>query len=91
MQVFGATKNLPREERRLVDLAEYALRTGTTRLRTETPESALQLQRLIEEAQATLPPERLKVYFANLLTLYGELEWAKEQVAPIRKLLEAGS
>ncbi len=91
VQVFGANKALPREERRLVDLAEYALRAGTTRLRTETPESAQQLQRLIEEAQATLPPEQLKAYFANLLTLYGELEWAKEQVASIRKLLEAGS
>lgn len=91
VEVFGASKDLPRDEKRLVDLAEYALRAGTTRLRAEAPESALQLQRLIEEAQSTLPPEQLKAYYANLLTLYGELPWAKQHVDSIRKLLEAGS
>ncbi len=90
VQVFGAIQGLPRDEKRLVNLAEYALRAGSTRLTSDVPVSAKQLQELIEAAQATLPPEQLKSYYQSLLTLYGELPWANEHIERIRKLMEAG-
>lgn len=89
--VFGAVEGLAREERRLVNLAEYALQSGSTRLQTEVPESAMQLQRLIEKAEKTLSPEKLPGFYQSLFELYDGLPWAKAHLDRIRNLQATGS
>ncbi len=91
VEVFGAIKDLPRDEQRLLNLAEYALRAGTTRLSSDVPESVAQLQNLIESAEKSMSPEALQAYYQNLLRLYGDVPWAKPQMDRIRKLLTAGN
>lgn len=90
VHIFSGLQALPRDEQRLVALAEYALRSGNTRLTSDTPASALELQRLIEATEADLSGPQLTAFYQNLRVLYGDLPWAQTQIDRIRKLLEAG-
>lgn len=89
--VVSAADDLSRDQQRLLELASYAVQAGATRLETGPPASAMQLQNLIESAEKSLPPERLQVYYQNLLELYGEMPWAKPHLDRIRKILAGGS
>lgn len=89
MAVFGPQAELSRDDRRLVRLAEYALRVGASNLEKETPAAAAQLQSLIESSEESLPAERLPGFYQDLLSLYGDLPWAKPQMDRIRLKLEA--
>lgn len=91
VQVFGNVENLPRDEQKLVDLAEYALRVGATNVNNEVPEATVQLQKLIEAAEATMPADRLRAFYQDLLSLYGDMPWAKLQMERIRQKMEAGA
>ncbi len=89
--VFGKREDLPRDEQKLVRLAEYAVRAGTTGLPLEVPAAATQLQDLIESTERTLPAEQLPNFYSDLLSLYGDLPWAKPQMDRLREKIEAGS
>ncbi len=87
--VFGAQGDLSREHQKLVRLAEHALRVGAAGLEQKTPVAAVQLQSLVEASEATLAPEQLQKLYRDLLSLYGDLPWAKPQMDRIRERLEA--
>lgn len=89
IDIFGNREELPREEKKLVRLAEYALRAGATSLQKETPAAAVQLQNLIETSEKTMSQENLSHFYYDLLSLYDELPWAKPQMDRIREKLEA--
>ncbi len=87
--IFGPQPELSREDKKLVRLAEHALRVGAAGLEQKTPLAAVQLQSLIEVSEATLTAERLHEFYHDLLALYGDLPWAKPQLDRIRERLEA--
>lgn len=89
ISVFGPQDDLSRDDKKLVRLAEHALRVGATGLGQETPIAATQLQNLIETSEASLAPEKLHEFYRDLLSLYGDLAWAKPQMDRIRERLEA--
>ncbi|MEZ6077180.1 MAG: hypothetical protein R3C56_16385 [Pirellulaceae bacterium] len=89
IDIFGNLEELPRDEKKLVRLADYALRAGATSLQKETPAAAVQLQNLIESSERSMSPENLNRFYYDLLSLYGELPWAKPQMDRIREKLEA--
>jgi serine/threonine protein kinase len=91
VEIFGGQTDLARNDQRLVDLAQYALRVGTTRVKMEVPASAVELQNLISSAEASMTSTQLTAFYRNLINLYGDLPWAKEHIERIRTLLEAGS
>ena len=90
IDIFGNQEELPRDEKKLVRLAEFALRAGATSLQSEPPAAAVQLQNLIEAAEKSMSPTNLSRFYNDLLSLYGELPWAKPQMDRIREKLEAG-
>jgi serine/threonine protein kinase len=90
VEIFGSQTNLSRNDQRLVDLAKYALRVGTTRVKVEAPASAVELQNLISSAEASMTSTQLTTFYQNLINLYGDLPWAKEHIERIRTLLKAG-
>jgi serine/threonine-protein kinase len=90
VEIFGGQTNLSRNDQRLVDLAKYALRVGTTRVKMEVPASAAELQNLISSAEASMTSTQLTTFYQNLISLYGDLPWAKEHIERIRTLLKAG-
>ena len=53
------------------------------------PAAAVQLQNLIEAAEKSMSPTNLSRFYNDLLSLYGELPWAKPQMDRIREKLEA--
>lgn len=89
IDIFGNLEELPRDEKKLVRLADYALRAGATSLQKETPAAAVQLQNLIESSEKSMSPANLSRFYYDLLSLYGELPWAKPQMDRIREKLEA--
>lgn len=89
ISVFGSQDDLSRDNQKLVRLAEHALRVGAAGLTQETPVAAVQLQSLIEASEASLAAERLQEFYRDLLSLYGDLPWAKPQMDRIRERLEA--
>lgn len=89
IDIFGNQEDLPRDEKKLVRLADYALRAGATSLQQETPEAAVQLQKLIESSEKSMSPANLRHFYYDLLSLYGELPWAQPQMDRIREKLEA--
>lgn len=89
MAVFGPQAELSRDDKKLIRLAEYALRVGASNLEKEAPAAAGQLQSLIESSEASLPSEQLHGFYQDLLSLYGDLPWAKPHMDRIRLKLEA--
>jgi hypothetical protein len=86
--VFGSLEDLPPNEKRLVSLAEFALRSGARPKDDVVPAAALQLQSLIQSAESSLSGASLRACYQNLLTLYGDKMWAAEQMDRIRQKLE---
>ncbi len=91
VEVFGKAKDLSREEKKFVDLAKYAIRTGASNALEKVPEAAMQLQKLIEAAEASMAPDKLSSYYQDLISLYGDTPWAKQQMDRVRNKLETGS
>lgn len=89
IDVFGKLEELPRDDRKLVRLADFALRAGATSLQHEPPAAAVQLQKLIDTAEESMSSANLSRFYDDLLSLYGELPWAKPQMDRIREKLEA--
>ncbi len=90
IDIFGNQEELPRDEKKLVRLADYALRAGATGLQQETPAAAIELQKLIETSEQSMSPAKLNQFYNDLLSLYGDLSWAQPQMDRIRGKLDAG-
>lgn len=87
VDVFGERADLPRDEKKLVRLAEYALKSGERVAKDSQPVAAEQLEKLIESAEESLTAEQLQPYYENLLLLYGDKPWAAGQMERLRKNL----
>jgi serine/threonine-protein kinase len=89
VNVFQAVPELPRDEQKLVSLAEHALKAGAPPELEQISEATKQLTSIIQTAESTLTVEQLDSFYADLLLLYGDKSWAAEQVNRIRERLAA--
>lgn len=88
LAIFGSLGNLPKNEQRYVELIRYASEAKRASTGTEVPEAARQLEKLIQSAEKSLSEEALNTYYRNLVYLYGDKNWATEQLKRIRLKLE---
>lgn len=88
LAVFSQAEELPRDEARLVELAQFAMNLGNQRERL-TPVAVAQLEELIQNAEQELAGTALQAYYQNLVMLYGEKPWAKEQLKRLSEKLES--
>lgn len=84
--VYGPLENLDRGEKRLVELVQFAQAMGI-RPERKIPIATIQLTTLIQSAEKSLTGKVLTDYYENLLLLYDDKPWAKEQLDRIRKRL----
>ncbi|MEM7475972.1 MAG: protein kinase [Planctomycetota bacterium] len=87
LKVFGPIQDLSRTEEKLIELAQFALEAGKN-LRVSESKAAVQLQAMIQKSEAALSGEKLDTYYRDLLLLFGDKPWARDQMARIRKKLE---
>jgi serine/threonine protein kinase len=80
---------LDNSDARLLELALYAKNVGTSISLSKDPIAKSQLANLIQTAEKAMSPENLKRFYDNVIVLYGDKPWAKEQIARIRKKMEA--
>lgn len=90
LKVFGPIENLPRDERKLVNLAERALHSGAPVQADQPHAAAVQLEKVIASAEESMPSERLDGFYRNLLLLYNDKPWAEEQMERIRAKVSTG-
>lgn len=76
------------KEGRLVELAQYAKNAGAAINLTKDPIAKAQLDNLIQTAETAMSAENLKRFYNNIVLLYSDKPWAREQIARIRKKLE---
>lgn len=88
LDVFGPLEDLPRQDQRLIELAQFALEMGQSLPKTE-PKAAEQLARLIQSAESSLSGNTLTNYYRDIVLLYGEKPWAAEQINRIQDKLNA--
>lgn len=86
LAVYGALAELSPKERRYINLAEYAARSLSDAKAAKTPAASAQLEKLIRDAEAGLPREKLVNFYRSLIVLYGDKPWAKDPLNRIRKL-----
>lgn len=87
ISLFSIDSNGPSEER-LVELAKYAKNAGNAVNLTKDPMAKAQLENLIQTAESAMSAENLNRFYNNILLLYSDKPWARDQVARIRKKLE---
>lgn len=88
LAVFDQNTEMPRDEARLVELAQFAMNLGNQREKI-TPVAVAQLEELIQNAEEQLVGDALQAYYQSLVVLYGEKPWAKEQLKRLRVKLES--
>lgn len=88
LKVFGPLEDLSRNEQRLVELAQFASEMGQSLDRKESV-AASQLVTLVRSAEASLKGAKLKQYYRDILLLYSDKPWAREQIARIEAKLDA--
>jgi len=86
--VFGKLDGLNRDEKRLVELANYANKVQPT-LKFEIPLATTQLEKLIRSAEAELNGKELNSYYKSLLELYAGKPWAADQLIRIRERINS--
>jgi len=88
LAVYGPLKDLPPREKRYVELVDFALRIGERQVAEDEPPAADELEKLIQSADRSLSGEELSEYYKDLMTLYGDKEWASEQITRLRRKLQ---
>lgn len=88
LSVYGPLKDLPPRENRYVELIDFALRIGERQVADEEPPAADDLEKLIQSADNSLSGDELSEYYKDLMTLYGDKEWAREQISRLRRKLQ---
>ncbi|MCA9131838.1 MAG: serine/threonine protein kinase [Planctomycetales bacterium] len=91
LKVFGSLEDLPRDDQKLVALAEYAVQADGRATKRQVPVAARQLQGVIESAEKNLSAEDLPAYYQDLILLYGDKPWASEHLDRIRNKLREGT
>jgi len=91
LSVFGKLDNLDRNERRLIELAEHAVRSSESVVIQQQSAAKLQLEKLIQSAEKSLSGTSLERYYGDLLLLYADKPWADEQIKRILKKLDGES
>ncbi len=82
--VYGPQLDLSPRDRHLVDLAKHASKRMAESSDKGGISAAEQLAELIDKAQREMPKEQLQDYYRNLIELYGDKPWAREQLQRIR-------
>lgn len=90
VQVFKP-EGLSTSDARLVELAAFAKSTSSTVNLSRDPVAKAQLDELIQIAERSMTQEKLSSLYKNVLLLYADKPWAKDQVARIRKKLDTES
>lgn len=86
-----AIDNLDPQDARLVELATFAKNAATNIPLEKEPRAKVQLQVMIQSAEKSMNPEQLQRFYRNLLELYADKPWAKEQVQIIQERLQSGA
>ncbi len=91
LTVFGKLDKLDGHERKLVELAEYAVRSSESVVIQQQSAAKIQLEKLIQSAEKSLSGKSLESYYRDLLLLYAGKPWADEQIKRILKKLDGES
>lgn len=91
LRVYSGLENLSATERQYVDLIDFAARGGETKQPQQILAATLELEKLIQAADKALTDERRQAYYRDLILLYGDKTWANEQIAMLKKKLDAES
>lgn len=88
ISLFSMDGNLDRNDARLLELAQYAKNAGSAVKIANDPLAKAQLEGMIQNAELAMSSENLKRFYNNVLMLYADKAWAKDQIIRIRKKLE---
>jgi hypothetical protein len=87
IQLFSLER-LSATDARLVELAQHAKQMAASIPIAKDPAAKGQLETLIQAAESSLSTEKLVAFYRNILLLYEDKPWAKDQVARIKQRLE---
>ncbi len=91
LTLFANLDELDRNERRLVELAQFAVRTNESVVIPQQSAAKIQLEKLIQSAEKSLSGNKLESYYRDLLLFYADKPWAVEQTTRIKKILDGES